>query len=86
MATLSAEERTALTARLAKFEARWDEIALGDAVTGVGHSSGAGSRNISYSRADVAKIDAEIRDLRCRLGLTAYARHASHRPIIVGVR
>lgn len=84
MAELTADERAALEARLARYQARHDEIVLGSA-TSISHSNQGGSRSITYGRADVAAIEAEIRRLQALLGIPLSEFGSVLRPLAIGL-
>ena len=87
MAELSSEERARLTARLSKFEEKYDAMILGESHKSVDYTSGSsGSRAVEFATGDLSQIMNEIRAMRGQLGMTppVFESAQSRRPIQIG--
>lgn len=85
MARLTDEEREQLTAKLARFEARLEELELGEATASFSHSNAAGSRSVAFASASgadaIKQLEQKIDAMRAALGLCARVGYSQHRPI-----
>jgi len=85
VAGLTEVERTQMTVKLARYEARLEELELGEATASISQSNTAGSRSMAFTSgggADAIRhLEQKVDAMRRALGLSPRVGYSQHRPI-----